>query len=128
MEGDAGCDAGAAVGDELPVRQLGQRLVPGRVRGAGDPAGRVVDLVRLPAPPVRRAGVDERERRIGQAAGDLPRRDRVAAPLARHELRRLDILLACSELASPRIDPAEQDRAVVVAEVAEQPPEPLGTA
>src|SRR5207302_7164204 len=41
---------------------------------------------------------------------------------------RLDVLLALTQLASPGVDPAEQDGAVVVAEVAEQPPEPLGTA
>ena len=70
----------------------------------------MVDLVRLAPPSVGRAGVDERERRVGQAEDDLLRRDRVAAPLPWDELRRLDILLACSELASPGIDPADQSK------------------
>ena len=37
----------------------------------------------------------------------------------------LDYLLARAQLASPHDDPAEQDRAVAVAEVAEQPPQTL---
>src|SRR5215472_13740863 len=113
MEGDAGRDTRAAVGDELAVRQLGQRLAPRSVRSARNPPRRVVDLVRLAAPAVRGARIDERERRIGEAPGDLLRLDRVAAPLARHEVRRLDLLLAGAELAAPVVDPAEEDRALV---------------
>ena len=41
---------------------------------------------------------------------------------------RLDLLVAGAERSAPRVDPAEQDGAVVVAEVAEQPPQPLGAA
>ena len=81
MEGDARSHAGAAVGDELAVGQIWQWLVPGGVGRAGDPPRRIVDLVRLAAPTVRGAGVDERERRIGEAARDLVSRDGVAAPL-----------------------------------------------
>ena len=125
MERDAGCDARAAVGDERAVRQLRKRLVPGRSRGARDPAGWVVDLVRLAAPAVRGAGVDERQRGVGEAARELLRRDGVAAPLPRDELGRLDLLLAGEQPASPDLDPAEQDRAVVVAEVPQKPPQPL---
>ena len=128
MEGDAGRDTRTAVRDELTVGELRQRLVPGCVRSAGDPPRRVVDLVRLAAPAVCGAGVDEREGRVGEPARDFLRGDRVAAPLARHELGRLDLLLSGSPLASPHPDPAEQDRAVVVTEVAKQPPEPLGAA
>src|SRR5690349_7151648 len=66
VQGDAGGDARAAVGGELADRELRQRLVPGSAHGAGDPAGRVVDLVRLTSPAVRGASVDERERPIGE--------------------------------------------------------------
>src|SRR5205823_5370921 len=128
VEGDAGRHARAAVGDELAGRQLRERLVPRSIGRARDPAGRIVDFVRLAAPAVRRARVEEQERPVGEPARDLLRRDRVALALARYELGRLDLLLTRPELASPGVDPTEQDGTVVVAEVPEQPPEPLGTA
>src|SRR5207248_1009901 len=65
VERDAGRDARAAVGDELAVPQRRQRLVPGSVGRARNPARWVVDLVRLAAPAVRETRVDERERRVG---------------------------------------------------------------
>src|SRR5579884_1346831 len=128
VERDAGRHPRAAVGDELARGQLGKRLVPRPVQGAGDPAGGVVDLVRLAAPAARGARVHEEERRVGEAPHDLLRRDRVAAPLTRNELGRLDLLLAGEELAAPGLDPAEQDRALLVAEMAQQPPQTLGPA
>jgi CheY-like chemotaxis protein len=69
--------------------------------------------------------LDEGERRVGEPARDLLRGDRVVAPLPWNELRRIDLFLPRAQLPSPGLDPAEQDGAVVVAEVAEQPPEPL---
>src|SRR5204863_3504962 len=82
----------------------------------------------LAAPAVRDARVDESERRVGEPAGDLLRGDRVASSLARDEVGRLDLFLTGVELTSPSLDPAEQDGAVVVTEVSQQPPEPLGPA
>jgi len=128
MERDARGDTRAAVGDELAIRKVGQRLVPRRVRGARNPARRVVDLVRLAAPAVRSTRVDEREGRISEATGDLLGVDRVATPLARDEVGGLELLLARAELSAPDVDPAEENGAVVVAEVPKQPPEALGTA
>src|SRR5262249_27565414 len=125
VKGHAGRDARAAVGDELAGRQPGQRLVPGSVGCAGDPAGWIVDLVRLAAPAIRRACIDEEQRRVGEAAGDLLRLDRVVTPQVRVELGRPNLLLAGPQLAAPDVDSAEQDGTVVVAEVAEQPPQPL---
>src|SRR5207244_578533 len=81
--------ARAAVGDELAFGQLRERLVPGSVRGAGDPARRIVDLVRLAAPTAPDAGVDKGQRRVCETPCDLPRVDRVATPLLRHEHGRL---------------------------------------
>src|SRR5437016_837974 len=83
--GDGGGDARAAVRHGLAEGKLRERLGPRRVRRTGDAARRVVDLVRLAAPAARRPSVDEREGRVGEAAGDLGGFDRVAAPLARHE-------------------------------------------
>src|SRR5262249_38318769 len=128
VEDDARRHARAAVGDELAVGKLGQRLGPRGVGRAEDPPGRVVDLVRLATPAIRNSRVDERERRIGEAARDLLRGDRVAVPFARNELGRLDLLLAGAPLASPDIDAAEQNGTVLVAEVAQEPPEPLRSA
>ena len=59
---------------------------------------------------------------------DLRRFDCVAAAFTRPERRRLDLFLAGAQLAAPALDPVDEHRAVVVAEVAEQPPEPLGAA
>ena len=128
MEDDARSDAGAAVGDELTVGQLRQRLGPRRVQRAGDPARRIVDRVRLAAPAVRRPRVDERRDGSAEPAGDLVCRDRVAGALARHEPGRLDLLVAGAKRAAPGVETADEHAAVVVAEVPEQPPEPLGPA
>ena len=61
-------------------------------------------------------------------ARDLRGVDRVARALARHELGRLDLLVAAAQRAAPGVEPADEHGAVVVAEVPEQPPEPLGAA
>ena len=79
VERDAGAHARAAVRHELPGRKVGELARPRHVDGAGDPARRVVDVVRL-APPARlRARVDERQPRVGETARYLLRVDRVAA-------------------------------------------------
>ena len=62
------------------------------------------------------------------ALEDLVGADRVAAPLARDERRRLDVLVAGAKRAAPALDPAEQDGALGVTEVAQQPPQALGAA
>ena len=67
MQRDAGGDARAAVGDELARRQLRERLVPRRVHGSGNPAGYLVDRVRLAAVPLREPRVDDHE--LFQARG-----------------------------------------------------------
>ena len=77
VERDARGDARAAVGDELARRQLGQRLVPGRVERAGDAARHAVDRVRLAAPARRRAARRRRRARSRRAASSS-RLDRVA--------------------------------------------------
>ena len=128
MKDDARADAGAAVRDELALRELRLRLRPRRIQRPGNAARRVVDRVRLAAPTERRARIHDDERRIGQPPRELLRRDRVARPLARHELRRLDLLLARAQRPAPRVEPAEEHAAVVMAEMPEQPPEPLGAA
>jgi ribosomal protein S12 len=46
----------------------------------------------------------------------------------RDELRRLDLLLAASHRAEPRLEAAPQHRDVLVAEVAQEPPQPGGAA
>ena len=46
----------------------------------------------------------------------------------RDELGRAEHLLAGEERPSPRIEPAHEDRAAVMTEMPEQPPEPLGAA
>ena len=61
-----------------------------------------------------------------EAGGQRLAPDRVAAALGRLEGRRCDLLLAAAERAAPL---GEVDHgAVVVAEMPEQPPEPLGAA
>ena len=122
MEDDRGRHAGAAVGDELAVRQLRQRLVPRRVERAGNPARNLVDRVRLAAPPRREPRVDDDE--LIQPCGNLLSRNRVVPPLPRHESRGLDVLVAGPQRTEP---PVEVDhRARVVSPVPEQPPQPLG--
>src|SRR5439155_21431864 len=112
------------VGDELAFRELGQLLVPRRVERAGNPAGNLVDRIRLSAPARRNARVDDDE--PAEARRELLRLDCVAAPLAWNELCRLDLLLACAERAAPRLE--VDHRALVVAPVTKQPPQALGPA
>ena len=128
MEHDTRRDARAAVRDELTPRELGLRLGPRRVERAGDPAGRIVDRVRLAPPPVRRTRVDEDERRVGETSRETGGVDRVVRTLARNELDRLDLLLAAAKRPAPRVDSADQDTAVGMPVMAEEPPEPLGAA
>src|SRR5204863_10106276 len=127
VEDDARRDPGAAVGRELTLRKLRQRLVPGSVPGARDPSRQDVDRVRLTAPPLGRPRVDEQKAGICEPAGELDRADRVAGALPRHELCGLDTLLARAKGAAPRREPADEDAAVLVTEVAQEPPEPLCT-
>ncbi len=128
MQREAGGDPGAAVGDELPRRQRLERLRPRGAERPRDPSRRVVDLVRLAAPAVRGARVDEDERAVAEPPCDLVGPDRVALALARDERAGLDRFLAGPQRAAPRVEPADQDGAVVVPEVAQEPPEPLRSA
>ena len=61
-----------------------------------------------------------------EARRELVRLDRVVGSLARGELRRLDLLVAAAKRTAPRLE--VDHRALVVAEVPQQPPEPLGAA
>src|SRR5689334_8831142 len=101
MENDARRDARAAVGDELTLRELRLRLRPRRIESTGDPAGRVVDRVRLTAPPVSGTRVDEDERRVGEPSRKAGCVDRVVRAFARDELGRLDRLLAAAQRPAP---------------------------
>ena len=126
MNRDRRGHARAAIDGELAVGKVGQRLVPGCVPRSRDPPRDLVDRVLLAAEAGRDARVDDDE--LLAALEDLVRADRVARPLAGDEERRLDLFLACAERAAPALDPAEQDRALVMSEVAQQPPEPFRTA
>src|SRR5436190_7273756 len=122
MEGHAGRDAGAAVGDELPVRDLRERFVPGRVARARYVTRGGVDRLDLPAVPLRHAGVEQDE--LVQAALDPLCVDRVAAAFPERQPARLELFFAGAELAEPAVE--LEHRAVVVSVVPQQPPEPLG--
>ena len=100
MEDDAGRDPRAAVGDELAGGQRRQRLVPGSVERARDPARHPVDRVRLAAEARRQASVHDHE--LAQPPLELGRLDRVPAALARLEQRRLDPLLAAARAGRAR--------------------------
>src|SRR5437763_8091492 len=128
MEHDAGGDTGAAVGDELAVGKIRQRLGPRRAERAGDPTRRIVDRIRLAAPTVGGPRVDQHEPGIGEPPRERIRADRVVCPFTRLEGDRLDLLRPGPQLARPRAYTADQHRAVVVTEVAQEPPQTLGTA
>src|SRR5438552_1257894 len=124
MQDDGRGHAGAAVGDELSGGELGHRLVPGCVQRAGDPARFLVDRIGLTAPARGYTCVDDDQ--FITAARELVRVDRVVAARAQRELGRLDLFLAARQRPMPRVD--VDHRAVVMAEVAQQPPEPFGAA
>src|SRR5581483_7081837 len=115
-------------GDELALGQRRLRLAPRRVPRARNPSRGVVDRVRVAAPATRGARVDEHERRIREPPGEGVRADRVVVAYPRHEGLRLDLLLAAAQGTGPRVDAADEHAAVVVPEMAEQPPQPLGAA
>ena len=123
MEWDAGGHARAAVGDELAVRQFGQRFVPRSVDRAGDRPGTL--SIGFGSPRQRsgtRASTTTARRGAPRALG----LDRVVGARLRQELHRLDLLLAAAKRPAPR---GEVDhRGVVVAEVTQEPPEPFGAA
>ena len=75
-----------------PPGSSGSSLVPRRVERSGDPARARVDRVRLAAEALRAAGVDDHE--LLEAPRQLVGLDRVVFALPRHELGRLDLLLA----------------------------------
>ena len=84
-----------------PSGSSGSGSAHGAFSAPGMRPGRVVDRVRLAAPAVRRARVDEHERRIGEPPRDLLGVDRVAVALARHELGGLDLLVAARAAGRP---------------------------
>ena len=109
--------------DELTGRESRRLFVPGRVQRARDSPRHAVERVRL-APPARGyASVDDDE--LLPAPLELVQADRVAVSLDRDECLRLDLLLAAAERAAPRLE--VDHRARVMAEMAEQPPEALGS-
>jgi hypothetical protein len=128
MDGHRRRDPRAAVGDDVTCGELGQLLVPGRVERAGDPARHLVDRVRLSTPARFKPRIDEDEPWISEATSYLIHGDRVAASLSRPEDDGVYTLLAGRQRAEPSLDAALENRAVVVPEVAQEPPETLGSA
>src|SRR6266536_695694 len=124
VERDGRGDARAAVGDELSLGELRERLVPGSVERAGNAPRDAVDWVRLAAKPLLQTGVHDHE--PVEPPGELVSLDRVVLARTRLEARGLDLLLAGAQRAEPPVE--LEHGAVVVAEVAEKPPEPLGAA
>ena len=127
MEDHAGGDARAAVGDHLAVGQRRERLLPGRVARRRDTAGLDIDRVRLAAEARCDPRVDEYDAGHRRAV-KRSRRPTAVSPsaLVRDEHGRLHLLHAAAQRAAPRLDAADEDGAVVVAEVAEEPPQSLG--
>jgi hypothetical protein len=121
VEGHAGRDTRAAVGDELPFRQARQRLVPRRAHGSGDPSRDAVDRIRLAAPPLGTTRIHDDQ--LVQSLGELVRFDRVVAAWPCDERRPLDLLLPAPKRAVPRLE--VEHGAVVMAEMAQEPPEAL---
>src|ERR671937_229681 len=83
-------------------------------------AGDAVDRIRLAAEALGHARVDGDE--LAQAPRELVGRDGVVRTRARLEARRLALLLTAAEGAEPTVQ--LEHGAVVVPEVAEQPPKP----
>ena len=121
VQHDAGGDARAAIGDDVAWGKLGRWLVPGRIQRTRDAAGHAVDSVRLAAPARRQACVDDHQ--LAVVRSELLERCDVVRALARDEVRRLEQLLTGGQRPVPRRQ--VDDRALVVAEVAQQPPEPF---
>ena len=73
LDDDAGGHAGAAVDGELGVvgQVVGERLLEEGVARAGDPAGDGVERLDVAAPALRRAGVEQHERRVAEPRADL---------------------------------------------------------
>ena len=78
----------------------------------------------LAAVAVLRPRVDEHEAWIAEPLEDLVRGDHVVRSLARREDRGLDRLLALGQRAEPDPEPSVEHPRLIVAEVAQQPPEP----
>ena len=83
-----------------------------------------VDRLDVAAIALRDAGIEQND--LAEALLQLVGLDRVAGPPPRLELGRLNILFGGSKRPQPAHE--VQHRAVVVPEVAQQPPEPLGAA
>ena len=94
MQRHARGDARAAVRDELAAGSVGQRLVPGRVQRARDPARDAVDRVRLAAPARGQPRVDDDE--LVAARRSSSALDRVAVALARRRTSPARSLLAAA--------------------------------
>src|SRR5207247_2173002 len=83
-----------------------------------------VDRLDVAAIALRDAGVEQND--LAEALLQLVWLDRVTGPAARLELGRLNVLVASPQRPQPASE--VEHRAVVVSEVAQQPPEPLGAA
>ena len=126
MENNARRDPRAAVGDDVSVGHVRKRLVPRSVPCARDVARNGVDRLDVAAVALGDTRVEEDQVAFADPPLELLGVDRVAGALLGHERRRLDRLVAGPERPVPRV---ELDHgAVVVAEVAQEPPEPLGAA
>src|SRR5437870_13205508 len=115
----AGRDPGAAVNRNLAIADVREREPGIRVQRARDAPRDRVDRLDLAAPALGRARVEDREARVAEPLEQLFRVDRVALALARRERGGLDLLLARAPRATP-VDDADR----LVAEMAQQPPEP----
>ena len=129
---DARRDPRAAVDDDLvrggDLRRGLAGLGVEPVHGPGDPAGDRVDRLDLAAVALRGARVDDDQPGLAESRRELLRVDRVALAHPRDELARLDLLLAAAHRPEPRVETAAQHRDVLVAVVAEEPPQPCRAA
>ena len=114
----------AAIGDELPLRQLGQWLVPRSVQRTGNAARVPVDRIRLTTPTLREPCVDDNE--LLATSRELVGLDDVVVALAQRQRCGLDLLLTAGQRSAPAGE--VEHRARVVPEMAKQPPEPFGAA
>ena len=129
MKHDARRDAGAAVGDEVAFRKLGLRLRPTEHSSAPGmrPGG---SSIGFGSPRHRAAGRASTSRSVGSARRRASSSAETVSPERSTGVNSagFDRLFARVKRAAPDVETADQHCAVVMAEVPEEPPEPLGAA